>query len=574
MNERTKAQQRDALAPTLTPVGGILQRRCACGGVPGPTGECAGCRKKRLGLQRRATNQATPATAPPIVSEVLRSPGQPLDARTRAFMEPRFGHDFGRVRVRNIAPAMSSSVVSHPRDESEREADRIADAVLDAPPGSEPGIGYDFGQVRVHTDAKAAESARALDAEAFTFDRHIVFGAGRYAPSTGAGRHLLAHELTHYVQQRTTGQQIQRRLTVDPAHPGPTIAPASDPAASLTSSQRFTMMDTLIQSLCDDFEVDAAGDVVTKTLASPDRPALAAGSKPTGCCCLAVLTDALDTWTIEVSQVTGPHTRSGSRQVVLSPTTTPVEFGSFTPAGSLAFQGEVPAAGHELCGHAALIELSAHPPSTSRLTTNVHDPTVRTENLISTEQGVPASGLRGLAASGTHRGESVDRITIRQYPLNGTTASSLPTAERDKLRFAADYVVQNESWVDVLGHSDSAGSSSAKRTVSEERANNAKTDLMANGVLPTITKHGLTGVPRFTRVEGLSDTQPPPPPLDADPGNWRRVELLIAGFPAGAQVPPPGTPTTVTPLATPPAVPGLKASADPCVALLTSGAFP
>jgi Domain of unknown function (DUF4157)/OmpA family len=574
MNERATAQQQDALAPTPTPVsGGILQRRCACGGVPGPTGECAECRKKRLGLQRKVASQAATLSIPPIVHDVLRSPGQPLDARTRAFMEPRFGHDFGRVR--NVAPAMSSSVVSHPRDESEREADRIADAVLNAPPGSEPGIGYDFGQVRVHTDAKAAESARSLGAEAFTFDRHIVFGAGRYAPSTGAGRHLLAHELTHYVQQRTTGQQIQRRLTVDPAHPGPPIAPATDPAASLTSSQRFTMMDTLIQSLCDDFEVDSgSGDVVPKAAPPPSRATLAAGSKPTGCCCLAVLTDAPNTWTIEVSQVTGPHTRSGSRQVVLSPTTTPVEFGSFTSAGSLAFQGGVPAAGHELCGHAALIELSAHPPSTSRLTTNVHDPTVRTENLISTEQGVPSTGLRGLAASGTHRGESVDRITIRQYPLNGTTASSLPTAERNKLRFAADYVVQNESWVDVLGHSDSAGSSSAKKTVSEERANNAKTDLMAHGVPATITKHGLTGVPRFTRVEGLSDTQPPPPPLDADPGNWRRVELLIAGFPAGAQVPPPGTPTTVTPLATPPAVPGLKASADPCVALLTSGAFP
>jgi outer membrane protein OmpA-like peptidoglycan-associated protein len=570
MNERATAQQ-DALAPALTPVGGgILQRRCACGGTPGPTGECAGCRKKRLGLQRKVASRAATPSIPPIVHDVLRSPGQPLDAQARTFMEPRFGHDFGRVS--NVAPAMSSSVVSHPEDESEREADRVADAVLDAPP--ESGIGYDFGQVRVHTDAKAEESARALGADAFTFERHIVFGAGRYAPSTREGRHLLAHELTHHVQQQTTGQQIQRRLTVDPNHPGPSIAPASDPAASLTSSQRFTMMDTLIQSLCDGFEVDAAGDVVTKTLASPDRSALAAGSKPTGCCCLAVLTDALDTWTIEVSQVAGPHTRSASKQVILSPTSTPVEFGSFTPAGSLAFQGDVPAAGHELCGHAALIELSAHPPSTSRLTTNVHDPTVRTENLISTEQGVPAAGLRGLAASGTHRGESVDRITIRQYPLNGTTASSLPTAERDKLRFAADYVVQNESWVDVLGHSDSAGSSSAKKTVSEERANNAKTDLMAHGVLATITKHGLTGVPRFTRVEGLSDTQPPPPPLDADPGNWRRVELLIAGFPAGAQVPPPGTPTTVTPLATPPAVPGLKASADPCVALLTRGAYP
>ena len=489
-------------------------------------------------------------------------------------MEPRFGHDFARVRVRDAAPVMRGSVLSHPKDESEREADRIADAVLDAAPGSATGPGYDFGQVRVHTDARAAESARALGAEAFTFGRDIVFGAGRYQPSTGAGRHLLAHELAHYVQQRTTGRRVQRKLKVNGSHPGPTIAPATDPAAKLTSKQRFMMMDTLIQGLCDAFEVDASGDVVTKTLTSPDRPALAAGSRPTGCCCLAVLTDAPATWTIEVSQVTGPHTRSASRQVILSPTDTPVEFGSFTSAGTVAVQGAVPAAGHELCGHAALMELSAHPPSSSRLTTDVHDPTVRTENLISAEQGVPAASLRGLAASGTHRGESVDRITVRQYPFNDTEVSSLPAVERDKLRFAAKYVVQNESFVDVLGHSDSVGSSSAKRTASEERANKAKTDLIANGVPATITKFGLAGVSRFTRVEGLSDAQPPPPPLDADPGNWRRVELLIAGFPAGAQVPPPGTPTTVTPLAPPPTVPGLKASGDPCVALLTGGAYP
>lgn len=548
--------------PSFTPVSARLLQR-----------KCAECRNKRL--QHRTMSRATPAPVPPIIDEVLRSPGQPLDTTTRAFMEPRFGHDFARVRVRNnAAPAMSDSLpgVSHPRDESEREADRIADWVLGAPP--RPGPAYDFGKVRVHTDEKAAESAGALNAQAFTFNRHIVFGAGRYAPSTNEGRHLLAHELTHYVQQRTTGPQVQRRLTVNPSHPA--IAPATDPAASLTSAQRFTMMDTLIQSLCDDFAVDhATGDVLSKSLSTPDRAALASGSKPTGCCCLAVLTDTPATWTIEVSQVVGPQTISTSRQVVLSPTTTPVEFGSFTPAGSLAFQGQVPAAGHELCGHAALMELSAHPsPFSSRTTTDVHDPTVRIENLVSSEQGVPAAELRGLAASGTHRGESVDRITIRQYPFNATSVSSLPTSERDKLRFAAAYIIENNSWVDVLGHSDSVGSSSAKLSVSTERANNAQADLISNGVPPTITKFGLTSVPRFTRVEGLSDTQPPPAPLAASPANWRRVELLIAGFPAGAQAPPSGTPTTVTPHPTPPTIPGLKASADPCVALLAGGAYP
>ncbi|MCX9012827.1 MAG: DUF4157 domain-containing protein [Candidatus Methanoperedens sp.] len=66
----------------------------------------------------------------------------------------------------------------------------------------EPRLGHDFGGVRVHTDTQAAESARAVNALAYTVGRDIVFSAGQYAPGTKAGRHLLMHELTHVVQQR------------------------------------------------------------------------------------------------------------------------------------------------------------------------------------------------------------------------------------------------------------------------------------------------------------------------------------------------------------------------------------
>jgi hypothetical protein len=92
-----------------------------------------------------------PTAAPPVVHEVLRAPGQPLDPATRAFMEPRFGHDFSRVRV--------------------------------------------------HSGDAAALSAQAVNAQAYTAGHNIVFGAGRFAPGTHAGQELLAHELTHVVQQ-------------------------------------------------------------------------------------------------------------------------------------------------------------------------------------------------------------------------------------------------------------------------------------------------------------------------------------------------------------------------------------
>ena len=104
-------------------------------------------------VQRKISGNSTAGmgTVPSIVHDVLSTSGQPMDASTRAFFEPRFGHDFGNVRV--------------------------------------------------HSDAKAAESARALDAIAYTVGRDIVFDSGRYAPGVAEGRRLLAHELTHSVQQ-------------------------------------------------------------------------------------------------------------------------------------------------------------------------------------------------------------------------------------------------------------------------------------------------------------------------------------------------------------------------------------
>jgi hypothetical protein len=135
------------------PARALLQRTCACGTHAPGGGECEECKKKRL--QRQATGAHTPNVAPPIVHDVLRAPGQPLDAGTRAFMEPRFGHDFSRVRV--------------------------------------------------HTDPAAAASARAVGALAYTVGPHIAFGAGQYAPGTPAGQRLLAHELTHVVQQGPEG---------------------------------------------------------------------------------------------------------------------------------------------------------------------------------------------------------------------------------------------------------------------------------------------------------------------------------------------------------------------------------
>src|SRR6185369_18043496 len=78
----------------------------------------------------------------------------------------------------------------------------------------EPRFVHDFSRVRVHTDARAAESARAVNALAYTVGRDVVFGDGQYAPGTSGGRHTLAHELTHVLQQGGSSQTVQPKPEV------------------------------------------------------------------------------------------------------------------------------------------------------------------------------------------------------------------------------------------------------------------------------------------------------------------------------------------------------------------------
>lgn len=140
------------------------------------------------------------SAALPVIHEVLRTPGQPLDPVTRGFFEPRFGHDFGRVRAISTSTPAAKLLIGKPGDEYEREADSVA-GKLSAASSLDVGRGFDFSTVRVHADPRAAESARTMNAAAYTVGRDIVFGAGRYAPDTAVGKRLLAHELTHVVQQ-------------------------------------------------------------------------------------------------------------------------------------------------------------------------------------------------------------------------------------------------------------------------------------------------------------------------------------------------------------------------------------
>lgn len=155
------------LAPSVTEP--TLQRKCACGNHTIAGAECESCKKEKSSgtLQRAETSPGAVESVPPIVHDVLDSPGQPLDQESRSFFEPRFGRDFSRVRV--------------------------------------------------HTDAKADDSAKAVNAKAYTVGQNLVFQDGQFTPGSSGGKQLLAHELAHVAQQSGSTAQSTSGLRVDAA---------------------------------------------------------------------------------------------------------------------------------------------------------------------------------------------------------------------------------------------------------------------------------------------------------------------------------------------------------------------
>jgi hypothetical protein len=100
----------------------------------------------------------------------------------------------------------------------------------------ESSLGRDLGGVRLHDDAPARAAARDIQAQAFTYGQDVYFGAGRYQPGTAAGRELLAHELTHTIQQGS-GTRLTRRVQRQPNQPpAPTTATATATPGSTTSA--------------------------------------------------------------------------------------------------------------------------------------------------------------------------------------------------------------------------------------------------------------------------------------------------------------------------------------------------
>lgn len=170
-----------------------LQRKCACGSAASLDGACPDCaRKKTLGLQTRLavgpTDDPLEHEADHVANQVLADAAWPTPDRVAPRIQ-RLGTAPGNGTV--AAPASVDATLAG-------SGQALAPALRQ---DMESRFGHDFSRVRIHADAHAERSARELQASAYTVGTHIAFAAGVYAPHTDAGRHLLAHELTHVVQQ-------------------------------------------------------------------------------------------------------------------------------------------------------------------------------------------------------------------------------------------------------------------------------------------------------------------------------------------------------------------------------------
>jgi hypothetical protein len=215
MNRQLQTQQKAAFTSTasFTPAqSGLLQRKCACGNHTVAGGECAACAQKKSGLQRKlaigASNDPLEREADRVADQVLAAPAHSTVSDAPPRIQRYAGQATGEV---DTAPASVDRVLA--------SSGRPLEPALQQDMGQR--FGHDFSRVRVHSGTAAEQSAREVNAHAFTVGHNMVFGAGWFAPGTHEGRRLIAHELTHVVQQSSAQsgvRNIQREAASKAGH--------------------------------------------------------------------------------------------------------------------------------------------------------------------------------------------------------------------------------------------------------------------------------------------------------------------------------------------------------------------
>jgi hypothetical protein len=195
---------------------------------------CDACKPEEEKLQPKATNPARASgAAPASVAAALQAPGQPLAPKLRDFFEPRFGADFSAVRV--------------------------------------------------HHDAQAGRSAQEIGATAYATGQNLVFAPGAYAPESQTGRQLIAHELTHVLQQNAGGAAKVQRDATDPAAAG-APAPSASGVLDLAPGEDLSAKNPKLVAFAADFQRKLAASPKAQVIASAlwsSKAAFDPGGSPT-----------------------------------------------------------------------------------------------------------------------------------------------------------------------------------------------------------------------------------------------------------------------------------------------------
>ena len=403
-------------------------------------------------LQAKATSSHLSETNPNLESKVhsLRGGGQPLSENDRAYFEPRFGRD--------------------------------------------------FSQVRVHTNARAAEAARAVNSRAFTVGQDVVFGTGQYEPGTSAGNRLIGHELTHVVQQKGTSSPIiQRRIVVeDPI----------DMIPGTPAKENWEEVQDYIRILSTSFDAERSGDIRPNSTSFCTTPSRFTDR----CLCDLHNSTNPEPWKVKIDDIQWPHTEESNRRVTVHSTRSVATFGAWgggSAAGSRISENNPRVLGHELCGHAWLFELGIHPPflPVSRggrlIGRPSHDITVMIENRVAQEISGPGVDLRG-TFSDPHHGESFARVTVSSFPSGSSQVSHLSSDMQTRIVQIKDFMDRDPTVrADIIGHADHTGSASVNVRISRRRARRVRNELVRLGISSS----------RFLTVIGKSNTECPSTPI-------------------------------------------------------------
>ena len=185
----------------------LLQRKCACGNRTIDGDECTLCAKEKSSLQRKltigASNDPLEQEADRISDQILALPIHPPVNGAPSHIQRYVGR---ATESAYTAPASVDRVLASPG--------RPLEPALQQ--DMEHRFGHDFSRVRVHTGAAAEQSARDVSAHAYTVGHNLVFDSGRFASGTHEGRRLIAHELTHVVQQSGSDCYLARQSIGSP----------------------------------------------------------------------------------------------------------------------------------------------------------------------------------------------------------------------------------------------------------------------------------------------------------------------------------------------------------------------